>query len=279
MDFALPWRCGIRFLLHKPESGAAFRTGYGLGVKAAIQRVLVLLGALFTHGKASHGGDDPVVGNGARYGVTRAAIGAIGEGIEVAVIVLREHVCQTIIAYAYIRAYEYIVSVLAVALHNAKGFFPLDYFRLLCLKACQGGQGREPVGKKFWEGADVFGPSLHLDIHAKACVAHMSSELKLFCQPEDKGAKAYALHLPLCCDAQAHKSLLGRCALYGHMRPCLFAVFPVGRLVSRPSGSWQGGRQTLPCRKGGASLPVSRITDKYERIGYAGRKPHARQRA
>ncbi len=50
-------------------------------MKAAVQRVFIFTLAIGTHQKGVHGGPVPVIGNIFNNGETRAAIGAVGEGV------------------------------------------------------------------------------------------------------------------------------------------------------------------------------------------------------
>ena len=63
------------------ELRPAHRTGVGLGVKAAVRGILVLLAAPRTEHEAAHGRVGPVIRDVDDDGVARAAVRAVGEGI------------------------------------------------------------------------------------------------------------------------------------------------------------------------------------------------------
>ena len=68
----------------------------GLRVEAAVRRIVVFRLACGAHGKARHGGLRPVVGNAARDGEARAAVGAIEKRIAIAAVRRIKQFAQTI---------------------------------------------------------------------------------------------------------------------------------------------------------------------------------------
>ena len=66
------------------QARPADRAGDGLGVVAAVERVLVLAPAIGAHGEAGHGRLGAVVGEAADDRIAGAAVGAVGEGVAVA---------------------------------------------------------------------------------------------------------------------------------------------------------------------------------------------------
>lgn len=67
-------------------------------METAVRRIMVLRLAIRTHAKAGHGGGRPVVRNILNDGVTRAAIGAVGERITEAAIFGIINIAQAIVA-------------------------------------------------------------------------------------------------------------------------------------------------------------------------------------
>ena len=80
----------------EPERGPQSPAGVGLRVEAAVGRIVVLGLAGRAHFEARHRGLRAVVGNAARDGEARAAVGAVEEGIAVAAIVGIEQFAQAI---------------------------------------------------------------------------------------------------------------------------------------------------------------------------------------
>ena len=68
------------------ERRAAHWAGVGLGVETAVRRILVFAQAIGAHREDRHGGLRAIVGDVLNDAVTRAAIGAVGEGIEIAAV-------------------------------------------------------------------------------------------------------------------------------------------------------------------------------------------------
>ena len=65
----------------KPNARPAFRAGRGLGMEAAIARIVVITLAVRTELKPHHAGAYPIVGQGANHRQPRPAMGAVHEGI------------------------------------------------------------------------------------------------------------------------------------------------------------------------------------------------------
>ena len=87
--------CGCR-RNRRGELRAADPTGVGLCVEAAVGGVVVLGLAVGAHFEARHRGLRAVVGDAAGDGVTRAAVGAVEEGIAVAAVGWSEQFAQAI---------------------------------------------------------------------------------------------------------------------------------------------------------------------------------------
>ena len=99
----------------QPQFRPANRTGVGLGVKTTIQGVFVFAAAFVAQREAGHAGERPIIGNGTGDGVTRTAVGTIGEGVSVTTIGRVHHVGQTGVAHGHVRADQHGVAPVAVA--------------------------------------------------------------------------------------------------------------------------------------------------------------------
>ena len=84
--------------------GPQHRAGVGLGVEAAVGRVLVLGAAGGAHGKAGHRGQRPVVGDAAHDREARPAVGAVDERVAVAAVGGVEQLAQAVRAHRACRA-------------------------------------------------------------------------------------------------------------------------------------------------------------------------------
>ena len=82
--------------LSSQTCGPADRAGVGLGVKAPVERVVVLALAVGAHGKGRMVVSGPVVGDVADDGEARPAVGAVGEGIAVAAVGGVEQLAQAV---------------------------------------------------------------------------------------------------------------------------------------------------------------------------------------
>jgi hypothetical protein len=80
------------------EMGTAHRAGVGLGVEAAVGRVLVLLAAVVAHGEHGHGGGSPVVGDREDDRVAGTAVRAVDERVAVAPVGGVEELEQAVVA-------------------------------------------------------------------------------------------------------------------------------------------------------------------------------------
>ena len=81
----------------------ANRAGRWLGVKAAVERIIVFRLAVWTHFKTGHGGLWAVIGNIADDGESRSAIGAVDEWVTVASIGRVEEFAAAVRADGHIR--------------------------------------------------------------------------------------------------------------------------------------------------------------------------------
>jgi hypothetical protein len=99
-------RRSLSFPVPQREVRAADGAGVGLGVEAAIERVVILSLALRAHDEALHRGVGAVVGQRFDDAEARAAIGAVGERVAVAPVVRVEDFGQAIGAGRNVREHE-----------------------------------------------------------------------------------------------------------------------------------------------------------------------------
>ena len=85
------------------KPGPTDRTGDRLGVKSSVQWVFVLSAAIRTHLEFGHGGERTVVGQSLDESVTRSAMRAIGERVEIAPIGRVENFLETLLTTVEIR--------------------------------------------------------------------------------------------------------------------------------------------------------------------------------
>jgi len=180
--------------VRQPEPWAADRAGVGLGVEAPVEGVFVFFTAVRAERKTAHGRAGPVVGNGAGDGVTRAAVGAVGEGVPVAAIVGITHVRDAVGAGGHIRADQHLMALAAGAFENFKGAFAGPGRCCFPFPGHDAGQGREGGFKGLFEGPQLLRASLDLNEHALGRVGNLPRDLGVEGGLIDKGTKADALH-------------------------------------------------------------------------------------
>ena len=150
----------------EPEMRSAGRAGYGLGVEAPVKRVRVFAGAVRTEGKTGHGRGGAVVGNGARDGVARAAVGAAREGIAVAAVSRVAHVPEAVSADAHIGADKDAVAAVPGAPGYGEAGFVRKKGNFAEGEASEAGEGRKRGREPVPEGRDGAARALNLDAHA-----------------------------------------------------------------------------------------------------------------
>jgi hypothetical protein len=75
-------------------------------VKTSVKRIMIFTGAIVTHSKDCHGGFGPVIGNVVNDGVSRSAVGAVDERIEVSSVLRVKELPEAIAAGCCVRRYE-----------------------------------------------------------------------------------------------------------------------------------------------------------------------------
>src|SRR4030042_5145638 len=76
----------IALVINQLDLGTAFREGVRLGMKAAVQWIIIFRLALGAHLEAAHGGLRSVIGQGFNYGKAWPAVSAVCKGIAVAAV-------------------------------------------------------------------------------------------------------------------------------------------------------------------------------------------------
>ena len=169
-------------------------TGQALGWawKRRSRGVGVFRPALRAHGKAGHGGEGPVIGNGAGDGPARPAIGAVGEGIEMAAVAGVVHLRQTVGAGGRVRADEHAVPLPGLAGADGESLLVRHRVHLAGLQGHDAGQGRQILAHLPAEVPGIL--PLDLNDHALRGVEHEPAE-PLMGEAVDEGPEPYALDL------------------------------------------------------------------------------------
>ncbi|KAF5035860.1 hypothetical protein DSECCO2_581180 [anaerobic digester metagenome] len=192
------FRCGaLRRTVHVPHARSAHRTGVGLGVKAPVQRVFILCRALRAQRKAGHGGLVAVVGNEPGDGVARPAVGAVGEGVQVAAVARVVHVGQTVVAGGHVGADEHLVPGSSVAAGNyPESVLAFRHGHVLVRARDHSGQRRQLVGQVVPEAVHRCRKSLYFYEHPGGGVADRAGQRMVGGDAVHEGAKPHPLDLP-----------------------------------------------------------------------------------
>jgi len=164
-------------------------------MESAIGGILVLGFAEFAHAKARHRRERPVVGDVLDDGVTRTAVGAIRKRIPVTSIGGIRNVKVTLVAGRGVRGDQHELPFDSFALAyfeiGRSGRFHFSYGKLFypCERRRMVSQGVE----KSLDGSFI---TLHFNGDARAGVEDEAGESDVFCEVENKRAKANALNNP-----------------------------------------------------------------------------------
>ncbi len=162
-------------------------------MKAAIGGIGVFPPAGIAHGECSHGGVGPVVRNIANDGVTRPAVGAVGERIAVAAVGGIGEVAEAIRASGYVGRDQDEFTIAGEALADNEGaaanrrdfgYGDFDDPRQ------GGGLGGESGGEFVERGGGAF----DFGDHSGGSVQHVSGESKTVGELVHKWTKSHALH-------------------------------------------------------------------------------------
>ena len=180
----------------QPQRRAADRTRVGLGVEAAVGRVVVLGLAGRAHPEAGHRRERPVVGDPADDREARPAVGAVDERVAVAPVGGVVKLAQAVLAGRPVGRDRRVRLAAARALGDAEAGLaprrepfpqhPLDHGQRWSVGT---EPGQEPV--------DGAGLALDLDEHPAHVVQHVARQAELGGQTVDVGPEADALHRAL----------------------------------------------------------------------------------
>ena len=169
------------------------RTGVRLGVKAPIQRVVVLRLALRAHDEVPHGGQRAVVGNVGDDSEARAAIGAIGERVTVTAVGRVQQFAQAIGAGGDVGRDELVAPLLRHTVANLEGR-GADRRHIGDLDAFYTRQGRrfplQITHKRRQRGCRAF----DLDLHPAGMIKHPAGQTIFVRQAIDEGTETDPLH-------------------------------------------------------------------------------------
>ncbi len=186
-----------RYDLVQPERelGAAVGAAGGLGVEAAIGRVLVLAPALGAQLERGHGRVGAVVGNRAHDREARAAVGAVDERVPVAAVGRVEQLAQTVVAGGDIGRYECRSLALSIARRDHELVLAkwLDHARF---DGSDTGQRRRLLDQRGREEIELLLCSFHLYDDTAGVVANETAELLRARQAVHERPKANPLHDP-----------------------------------------------------------------------------------
>ena len=104
--------------INQLQSGTTAGTGIRLGVKATVQRVVILLLAPGTHPEAAHRGLGSVIGDILNNGKAGTTVGAVGERVAVTPVTRRQDFLETVSASGNIRGNQLVFTLFGDALLN-----------------------------------------------------------------------------------------------------------------------------------------------------------------
>ena len=177
----------------EPYRRAADGAGVGLGVKAPVQGVRVLAPAVGAHLKARHRGGGAVVRHAFDYGEARAAIGAVGERVEVPSVGGIQQFPAAVGAEREVGRDDGGGGGLAAAFGYGESSFAGRGYRAADQGIHPGRRG--PAGRDgFYEGFHRRGPAFGFYGNSGSVVLYPAAQLVLGGELIDVRAEAYALH-------------------------------------------------------------------------------------
>jgi hypothetical protein len=184
------------------QSRSTGGAGQGFGMEAAVGGIAVFRRAVRAQGKARQGRVGPVVGQGADQGVTRTALGTVGEGVAVAtlsgILNLRDAVRAGEIIGRQMNARR-MIRMAGADLEIRQGFQRQGLLRTqpgMCQWWCL----LQQITTKGRDGRRV---TLHPDLHLPEPVAYPAPQAMPEREPVDKGPETHALHPAL--EDEAHR--------------------------------------------------------------------------
>ena len=179
---------------------AADRAAVRLGVIAAVFDVVVFAVAVRAHREAAHRGPRPVIGQILAARKTRAAVGAVDEGIAIAPVGGIEQLAAAVVADTDIRGDEGVSQLLGAAFPDLKALKMLQLRTVARLDALDERQLRRARRNIRHEARKLFSLALQLQLHAGGGVLDETAEPVLAHQLMDKGPEADALDDPVYVD-------------------------------------------------------------------------------
>ena len=175
------------------ETGAADGTGVRLRMETPACWIVILGLAGGAHPECGHGGPVPVIRNVADDGVTRATVGAIGEGVAKPGVFRVGEITAAIVAGCEVwRNQNESVVFLSTLQDGEAGHanrLQLSDGDLLDVR-----EWRRLAGQTLQEAIDGVAVAFHFHLHAFGSVLHPAVELKLLRQAIHERAKANALN-------------------------------------------------------------------------------------
>jgi hypothetical protein len=162
-------------------------------MKSSVPRIMIFPEAVRAHDKTRHSSVRPIIGDGSRYGISRAAVRAVDKGIEVSSVSRIEQFVQAVIADRDIgrdQGKRQTAGLVHTGVYGKIGITVKG-------KRNEGniGNPRERWGfasKSLHELRDMI--ALHVDEHSLARVGHISLEVEGISKVEDVGPEADALY-------------------------------------------------------------------------------------
>ena len=187
----------------EPQLRPTVGTGIGLGVKTAVGGIAIFGGAAGAEVEIAHRGIGAIVGNGLDDRQTRAAVGAVGEGIAVTSIVGIEDFRNTGVAGGRIGRGAGSDRGVGAGDDGKTGGW-MSRRQRFALDRVDPRQRRRLAAQIGNQLANGIGRPMQFDQHALAVVAYRSGQTGGMGQPPDKGPEPHALH------RSAHANALGK---------------------------------------------------------------------
>ena len=156
---------GFARSVNQIQAGSAHGAGIGLGMKTAVQGIVILPLAVGAHPELTHGGLRPVVGYVFDDGEAGSAVGAVGEGVTIAPVLRREDLVPAWEAGGDVRRDQLVFPLLGQAPADLKALVAPagDRRGSDCLDPGHGGSLSRECGQKSIDGRCL---PLHFNLHA-----------------------------------------------------------------------------------------------------------------
>jgi hypothetical protein len=164
-------------------------------VESSVHGVFVFFAALRAQRKTRHGRFVSVIRNGPRNGVTRAAVGTVGKGIQVTSVRRVEHIAQTVLTGGHVRADEHILPAAPFAGHNGEQLLVFTGGDIFFRARHNPRQRRQLVRQVGTECGNGLRRALCFDEYSLRGVGHRARDAVFAGDAEDKGPEADTLYL------------------------------------------------------------------------------------